>query len=63
MRLGRWLFEGSNYEFRLRFCDLNSKDFTCQNDPQEFLSCLHGTVTYAPDWDSPLGDDDWEACK
>ena len=32
-------------------------------DLQEFLSCLHGTVTYAPDWDSPLGEDDWEACK
>ena len=34
-----------------------------KNDPQEFLSCRHGTVTCAPDWDSPLGDDDWEACK
>ena len=32
-------------------------------DPQEFLGCLHGTVTYAPDWDSPLGEDDWDACR
>jgi antitoxin (DNA-binding transcriptional repressor) of toxin-antitoxin stability system len=23
-------------------------------DPHEFLDCLHGTVTYAPDWDQPL---------
>ena len=22
-------------------------------DPYEFLDCLHGTVTYAPDWDQP----------
>ena len=22
-------------------------------DPHEFLDCLHGTVTYAPDWDQP----------
>ena len=22
-------------------------------DPHEFLSCLHGTVAYAPDWDQP----------
>ena len=32
-------------------------------DPREFLDCLHGTVTYAPDWDQPMGEDDWEACK
>jgi len=32
-------------------------------DPQQFLGCLHDTVTYAPDWDSPLGEDDWEACR
>ena len=32
-------------------------------DPQEYLDCLHGTVTYAPNWDSPLGEDDWEACR
>ena len=31
-------------------------------DPREFLGCLHDTVIYAPDWDSPLGEDDWEAC-
>jgi hypothetical protein len=34
-----------------------------QIDPQQFLGCLHDTVTYAPDWDSPLGEDDWEACR
>jgi len=32
-------------------------------DPHEFLDCLHGTVIYAPDWDQPLGEDDWEACR
>jgi antitoxin (DNA-binding transcriptional repressor) of toxin-antitoxin stability system len=32
-------------------------------DPHEFLDCLQGTVTYAPDWQQPLGEDDWEACK
>jgi antitoxin (DNA-binding transcriptional repressor) of toxin-antitoxin stability system len=32
-------------------------------DPHEFLNCLQDTVTYAPDWDKPLGEDDWEACK
>jgi antitoxin (DNA-binding transcriptional repressor) of toxin-antitoxin stability system len=32
-------------------------------DPHEFLGCLHGTVTYAPDWDQSLGDKDWEACR
>ena len=32
-------------------------------DPHEFLDCLHGTVTYAPDCDQPLGEDDWGACK
>jgi hypothetical protein len=32
-------------------------------DLQEFLGCLHGTVTYAPDWDRPMGEDDWEACR
>ena len=32
-------------------------------DPHEFLGCLHGTVTYAPDWDQHLGEDDWDACK
>ncbi len=30
-------------------------------DPHEFLDCLHGTVTCAPDWNQPLGEDDWEA--
>jgi prevent-host-death family protein len=32
-------------------------------DPHEFLGCLQGTVTYAPDWEQPLGEDDWEVCK
>ncbi len=32
-------------------------------DPYEFLDCLGGTVTYAPDWDQPLGEEDWEACN
>jgi antitoxin (DNA-binding transcriptional repressor) of toxin-antitoxin stability system len=32
-------------------------------DPRDFLDCLHGTVTYAPDWDQPLGEEDWDACK
>ena len=32
-------------------------------DPREFLGSLHGTATYAPDWDHPLGEDDWDACK
>jgi antitoxin (DNA-binding transcriptional repressor) of toxin-antitoxin stability system len=27
------------------------------------VGCLEGTVTYAPDWDEPLGEDDWEACE
>jgi antitoxin (DNA-binding transcriptional repressor) of toxin-antitoxin stability system len=32
-------------------------------DPREFLGCLHGTIIYAPDWDQPLGEDDWDASK
>jgi antitoxin (DNA-binding transcriptional repressor) of toxin-antitoxin stability system len=32
-------------------------------DLYEFLDCLHGTVTYAPDWEQPLGENDWDACK
>jgi antitoxin (DNA-binding transcriptional repressor) of toxin-antitoxin stability system len=31
--------------------------------PREFLGCLHGTIPYAPDWDQPLGEDDWDASK
>lgn len=30
-------------------------------DPRSLLGCLRGTVTYAPGWDGPLGDSDWEA--
>lgn len=33
-----------------------------QLNPEEFLVCLHGTVTYSPGWDEPLGEDNWEAC-
>ncbi len=32
-------------------------------DPHKFLGCLEGTVSYAPDWEQPLGEDDWEACN
>ena len=27
------------------------------------VGCLEGTVTYGPDWDGPLGEDDWEASQ
>jgi antitoxin (DNA-binding transcriptional repressor) of toxin-antitoxin stability system len=27
------------------------------------VGCLEGTVTYATDWDEPLGEDDWEAAQ
>lgn len=36
---------------------------TSTTDPKEFLGCLHETLTFHSDWDSPLGEDDWEACK
>jgi prevent-host-death family protein len=32
-------------------------------DPGRFLDCLRGTVKYAPGWDAPLGEDDWDACR
>ncbi len=32
-------------------------------DPHDFLDCLHGTVTYAADWEQPLGENDWNVCK
>jgi len=32
-------------------------------NPKEFLGCLHGTVTFYPGWDEPLGEEVWEACK
>ncbi len=32
-------------------------------DPEKFLGCLHNTLTFHSGWDSPLGEDDWEACK
>ena len=31
-------------------------------DPEQFLGCLQNTVTFSPDWDEPLGEDNWEAC-
>jgi antitoxin (DNA-binding transcriptional repressor) of toxin-antitoxin stability system len=27
------------------------------------IGCLQNTVTYAADWDEPLGEEDWEACE
>jgi len=36
---------------------------TGKTDPAEFLGCLQGTVSYTPDWDDPLGEDDWDTCK
>jgi len=30
-------------------------------DPEEFLGCLSGTVSYFPGWDEPLGEGEWEA--
>ena len=32
-------------------------------DPHEFLGSLHGTVTYASDWDEPLSENEWDACQ
>ena len=32
-------------------------------DPEEFLGCLSGTVSYFPGWDEPLGEGEWEACR
>lgn len=32
-------------------------------DPLEFLDSLHGTITFAKDWDEPMGDYDWESCQ
>lgn len=33
-------------------------------DPKAFWGSLHGSVTYiAPDFDEPLGDEDWEASR
>jgi len=31
-------------------------------DPKLFLGCLHGSITFLPGWDEPLGEDDWDAC-
>jgi len=27
------------------------------------VGCLKGAIIYAPDWDEPLGEADWEACQ
>lgn len=32
-------------------------------DPGSFLNCLAGTVSYASDWDEPLGEEAWEVCE
>ena len=32
-------------------------------DPEEFLNCLQGTISYSDDWDEPLGETEWEACS
>ena len=31
--------------------------------PEKFLGCLHGTITFQPGWDEPLGDEEWGACE
>ena len=33
-----------------------------ETNPEEFLGCLQGTVSYSSDWDAPLGEEDWDAC-
>jgi len=33
-----------------------------KQDPKLFLGCLHGSITFLPGWDEPLGEDDWDAC-
>jgi len=34
-----------------------------KQDPKLFLDCLHGNLSFSPDWDEPLGDNDWDACR
>ncbi len=33
------------------------------SNPKNFLGCLRNTLTFYPDWDEPLGEEDWEACE
>ncbi len=32
-------------------------------DPEEFLNCLQGTISYSDKWDEPLGEEDWDVCS
>ncbi|MCD6388577.1 MAG: hypothetical protein J7L69_04120 [Desulfobulbaceae bacterium] len=32
-------------------------------EPTEFLDCLQGSIAFAPNWDDPLGEEDWDACS
>jgi hypothetical protein len=32
-------------------------------NPTEFLDCLQGSISFAPNWEAPLGDEDWDACR
>jgi len=34
-----------------------------KKNPELFLNCLHGNISFSPDWDEPLGDNDWDACR
>jgi prevent-host-death family protein len=40
-----------------------SSSATGKQDPKLFLDCLHGNISFSPDWDEPLGDHDWDACR
>jgi len=33
-----------------------------KQDPKLFLGCLHGSISFLPGWNEPLGEDDWDAC-
>jgi len=34
-----------------------------KKDPKMFLDCLHGNISFSSDWDEPLGEHDWDACR
>ncbi len=34
-----------------------------RQDPRLFLDCLHGSVSFLPGWDVPMGENDWDACR
>jgi len=36
---------------------------TGKQDPLQFLDCLHGSISFSPDWDEPLDENDWDACR